>query len=467
LNSAYLWIFFPCLVSAILLLFQKREVLVAVLGTLIAALLAGLAAFLPVQEQLTFGSWVINFSDTFDIYGRRFILSAADRPSLIVIYLTAALWFGAAPIARSGRLFVPLGLAMVALLTAAIAVEPFLFAAVIIVIAVLVSIPFLSPPGNTPGRGVLRYLSFQTIGIPFILFSGLMLVGFEVGPGNQELVVVALATLVIGFAILLAVFPFHTWIPMLAQEAHPYAAAFVFLLLPGAVSLLGFGFLNRFVWLKEAPNTAILLLSVGAFMIVTAGIWSAVERHLGRLMGFALILDIGFSFIAIGLASKNESGAYQGLFFSGMVSRGFSLGVWALALSGLRRYVESLDFKSVSGLGRKYPITMISISLSIFCLAGVPLLASFPIRMGLLEGLAVTAPQIVWWSMFGSAGLLLGGFRTLAVLVAGADENGWRITEPRLLVVYLLIGGLGLILLGLFPHLLNQILVNFPGLFQQ
>ena len=40
-----------------------------------------------------------------------------------MIYLAAGIWFLGAIIARPGRLFVPLGLAMVALLTAAIAVE--------------------------------------------------------------------------------------------------------------------------------------------------------------------------------------------------------------------------------------------------------------------------------------------------------------------------------------------------------
>jgi hypothetical protein len=52
LNSAYIWIFLPGLVAVGLLLLQKRETLVAILGTLVTAGLAALAAWLPVQEQI-------------------------------------------------------------------------------------------------------------------------------------------------------------------------------------------------------------------------------------------------------------------------------------------------------------------------------------------------------------------------------------------------------------------------------
>jgi hypothetical protein len=194
LNSAFIWIIFPSLVAVILLFLQNRERLVAILATITAAVLALLAVWLPLQEQIILWRWVIPFSDTFLVFGRRIVLSAADRPSLIVIYLVVALWFGASPLARPNKLFVPLGLGITALLTAAIAIEPFLFAAVLIEIAVLASIPFLSPPGNKAGRGVLRYLTFQTIGMPFILISGFMFTGFEVGPGNPEFVAIATAS---------------------------------------------------------------------------------------------------------------------------------------------------------------------------------------------------------------------------------------------------------------------------------
>lgn len=467
MNSAFIWILFPGLIAIILLLLQNREYLVAILATVTALLLAGLAVWLPLQEQIVLWRWAIPFSDTFLIFGRRVVLSAADRPSLIIIYLTAALWFGAAPLARPNKLFVPLGLGVAAFLTAAIAIEPFLFAAVLIEVAVLASIPFLSPPGARAGRGVVRYLTFQTIGMPFILISGFMFTGFEVGPGNAEIVAIATALLVIGFALLLAVFPFHTWIPMLAEESHPYSTAFILLLLPVAVSIFGLGFLDRFVWLKDSPNTALFLQIVGVVMVLTAGIWAAVEKHLARIMGFAVILDVGFSLIAVGLAVGTDNEFFRVLFITGLLPRGLSLGVLALALSGLIGNVDKLNMENIRGIGKKYPFISTSILLTLFCLAGVPLLAGFPLKLGVIEGLSEIAPQISIWIIIGSLGLFIAGIRTMIVIVSGEVESDNDTPEPLILKIFLAIGWVLLVLLGILPNFFIQMIINLPAAFTQ
>jgi NADH:ubiquinone oxidoreductase subunit 2 (subunit N) len=351
------------------------------------------------------------------------------------------------------------------LLTAAIAVDPFLFAGVLIEIAVLVSIPFLSPPGNRTGRGVLRYLSFQTIGMPFILISGFMFTGFEVGPGDPEYVAIATALLAIGFGLLLAVFPFHTWIPMLAGESHPYPTAFVFLILPIAISIFGLGFLDQFAWFKDNPNTALLLQIVGVVMVVTAGIWAAVERHLVRLMGFAIILDVGFSLIAIGLAIGTESEIYRVLFFTGLLPRGLSLGVWALALSGLIGRIDILDLENIRGIGRRYPFISISIILALFSLAGVPLLAGFPLKLGVIEGLSEMVPQISIWVIIGSLGLIAAGIRIMVAFVSGTDGSKEEMPESRFLKIFLMIGWAFLFILGILPNFFIQLISNLPAAF--
>ena len=124
MSAPVLWIILPGMLAGLLLLFQRRETLVSLICTLTAFGLAGVAYWLPDQERFFIGRWTLTFTDTLFVLGRRFTLEAGDRPALFVIYLTAGLWFGAAFVARPGRVFVPLGLGMVVLLTAAIAVEP-------------------------------------------------------------------------------------------------------------------------------------------------------------------------------------------------------------------------------------------------------------------------------------------------------------------------------------------------------
>lgn len=451
--------------ALILMLLMRWKTLVAILAAATSVFLAGLAAWLPAQEQLVLWRWVVPFSDTFVIFGRRMVLSAGDRPALIIIYLTAALWFAAIPLARPTRLFAPLGLAIVALFTAAIAVEPFLFAAIFIEIAVLVSIPILSPPGERPGRGVLRYLSFQTLGLPFILISGYLFTGFEIGPGDPEIVAIAIALLAIGFALLLAVFPFHTWIPMLAEESHPYPTAFVFLLLPIAVLIFGLGFMDSFVWMKDSPNTILLIQVIGAVMVVTGGIWAAVERNLSRMIGFAILLDIGFSLLAIGLAIGTGSATYRILFFAALVPRGLSLGVFALAMSALIGRISSFDVNGIRGLGKKYPMISLSLIASLFCLAGMPLLAGFPLKLGVIEGLSAQVPAISIWVILGSFGLIIGVIRMLISMVSDGIDTEESSPEPRSLIIFLAIGVGLLFLIGLLPNIFLKLATSFPDAF--
>lgn len=467
MNAPTIWILFPAGLAMILFIIRRREWIVVTLATIFTIGLAALAAWLPTGEQLSIGPWFIPFSDTLSVLGRRFILSEAERPALVMMYLTAGIWFGAATIARTGQVFVPLGLTMVALLTAAIAVEPFLYAALIIEIAVLVSIPFLVREGEWVGRGVLRYLTYQTLGVPFILFTGWILEGVESTPGDATLIATAGIMMALGFSLLLAIIPFHTWIPMIIQEAHPYTAAFVFLVLPGAVFLFGLSFFDRYVWLRDSQAAHQALRWVGVGMVVIAGLWSIFQRHPGRLLGFALLIEIGFSLVAIGLAQGEQTSQYLGVFFTALLPRGIGLGVWALALSALRLQSSKLGFDHIRGLARQYPVAVTSLILAIFSLAGVPLLASFPIRISLLNGLANVSPQSAILALIGMGGLLLGGLRTLGVLVGGENNLPWQISESRLLTIYLILGVIGLLLLGLFPQWLLPFFQNMPVAFEQ
>ena len=118
---------------------------------------------------------------------------------------------------------------------------------------------------------MIRFLIFQTLAVPFILFSGWLLAGIGANPGNLDLVQQAATLLGLGFAFLLAIFPFYTWIPLLAEEAHPYVVGFLFWMLPTASLFFGLGFLDRYSWLRDASTLPVILKTVGALMVISGG----------------------------------------------------------------------------------------------------------------------------------------------------------------------------------------------------
>jgi NADH:ubiquinone oxidoreductase subunit 2 (subunit N) len=348
------------------------------------------------------------------------------------------------------------------MLVAAISVEPFLYAALIIEMAVLLSIPFLTTPQHKPAKGIVRYLIFQTLAVPFILFSGWLLAGIGANPGNLALVQQAAILLGLGFSFLLAIFPFYTWIPLLAEESHPYIVGFLFWMLPTATLFFGLGFLDRYSWLRDAPALPAILTTIGALMIISGGILSAFQRHLGRIMGYATIVETGFSLLALSMGSRTG----LGIFFLLLVPRTLSLCLWAFTLSILREHAPGLSLEDVKGMGRIWPFAASGLVLANLALAGLPLLAGFPAHQAIWEGLAHNSLPLALWVLVGSLGLLASATRVLGALTSTLEGTSWGTRETQAQRFLVAVGTLGLFLLGLFPQWVQPLWTKLPAIFE-
>ncbi|MEN8243083.1 MAG: proton-conducting transporter membrane subunit, partial [Chloroflexota bacterium] len=321
--------------------------------------------------------------------------------------------------------------------------------------------------------------AFQTFGMPFILLSGFFLSGLEASPGQTELVTQSVVLLGIGFAFILAVVPFHTWVPMLTEESNPYSVAYVLFILTGMVSLFGLGFFDRFVWLRDSESAYLLLRLVGSIMVLVSGVWAAVEEDWGRMLGYYIIAETGFSLMAIGMHSP------QGIliFFWFIVVRFFSLLFWAGGMSITKERTNgNLNLKSLAGFGHQRPLLVGGALAAQLSIIGTPFLASYPARFALWQQLSMIDAASAGIALIGNIGLLAAGLRVLNTLfIPLSDETRTQgrslidIFSPAGKLVservsnWLLLGfvmGI-LVLVGLFPRLFLPWIENFLLMFSQ
>lgn len=461
MSAPIIWILVPILIAPLLWL-PSRGQISAILGGLVTLFLALLAMIIPIDTAFRVGELSIKIATSIQILGRSISLSPADQPVLSLIYGLTSLWFFGAHAARIARRLIPLGLTITALLVGSLAVEPFLYAALFIEMAVLLAVPLLSPPEQKPGRGIIYFLIYQTLAMPFILFSGWLLAGVEASPGDLILVAQSATLLGLGFAFLLAIFPLYTWIPLLLQEASPYAVGFILWLLSTITILFGASFLDRYTWLREAPQMSIVLRSVGLLMLVTGGVSAAFQRHLGRMMGYAFISGTGFSLMALSISGEWGVTAL----FLLAIPQAVGLAMWALALSMFKIHNSTLQFRDFKGYAQQSPVASAGIVLAHLSLAGMPLLASFPAIFSIWEGVAQNSTGAAIWFGLGLAGLLIGAIRTLAVLVMSPEEEGWKWAGSWDQNILLISSIVFLFLIGLFPQWLRPFLFDLPSVFE-
>jgi NADH-quinone oxidoreductase subunit N len=462
MNAPTIWIIAPAFAAMLLFPIRNPRVL-SFLGGTLAVLLALSAQFVPIGEPLTIGANSLKIDDTLEILGRFLQLRSEEGSLLAIIYGATALWFFGAEASGTAQSIVPYGLLITAFMVASIAVEPFLFAALFIELAILLSIPMLVGTHQAPGRGVVRFFIYQTLAMPFILPSGWLLSGVEASPGDIALAAQATSMLGLGFAFLLAVFPLYSWIPLLMEEASPFIVGFLLWILPTITIIFGAGFLDRYSWLRSSPQTTGTLQFVGLLMIVTGGFWASTQHHLGRIMAYGSVADTGFGLLALSLDSRIGIP----ILFLLLPARALGLAVWSLALTIFSNNAESMRFGAVRGMLRSFPFAGAALILAALSTSAFPLLAGFPSRLALWENLARQSVSSALWMGIGIIGLLSSCFRSLAVLSMADEYSAWEVHEDWLQGIMLGLGMIGLIVLGLFPQILQYFLSNLPAMFDR
>jgi formate hydrogenlyase subunit 3/multisubunit Na+/H+ antiporter MnhD subunit len=284
----------------------------------------------------------------------------------------------------------------------------------------------------------------------------------EASPSDLALAAQSASMLGLGFAFLLAIFPFYHWIPLLMEETSPYIVGFLLWIIPTITVIFGAGFLDRYSWLRSSPQLIVALRFAGLLMLVSGGLLAAFQSHLGRIMAYGSIAETGFSLLALSLDFRLGIP----ILFLLIPARALGLAVWSLALSIVKENAETLRFGASRGMLRTAPFASAGVLMATLSTGAFPLLAGFPARFALWENLARASVGSAVWMGVGILGLLVSAFRSLAVLSMAEEFTSWRPREGLVQMIMLGLGMIGLFILGLFPQSAQTFLSNLPLMFE-
>lgn len=253
-----------------------------------------------------------------------------------------------------------------------------------------------------------QYLIMGTIGASFYVI-GVGLLYVMTGTLNLALiaerigevetlrpVLVALAFIVVGISLKLALFPLHVWLP----NAYAYAPSVATVLLAATATKVAIYLFARFIYsvfgggfvFADLPVTPILVvLSIAG--IFGAGTVAIFQSDVKRMFAYSSVGQVGY--ITLGLALATLTGLTGGivhLLNHAMIKAAIFMGLGAFFFR-----VGKVEFDDIAGIGRRMPITMGAVAIACLSLVGVPGTAGFVSKWYLV----VASIEVGWgWLAF-------------------------------------------------------------------
>jgi NADH-quinone oxidoreductase subunit N len=325
-------------------------------------------------------------------------------------------------------------------------------------VAVIISILIAFDVESGKNKGIIRALIFFTLGMPFILLAGWYLAGGETSPVTDEQLIQATLLLGLGFVFWLGVFPFHSWIPLIAEESDIPDGIYILTLLPFTIVIILLKYLNGFVWLRDYSLVYQALMLLGAVMVLSGSIWSVFQTRIKKMIGYLTIFFSGYILIAVGL---NSSQGY--LIFSEMLlPRFLSLYLMMVSLLIISDQHRLGDISDLRSLFYEYPFSSSGLLISLFTMIGMPLTVGFLPMQSLYQATSRSHFPILITMIASVALLTIALSRLFMVIMHPVDDEYDVLTRKESLVEKILISAM--IGLNLISGLLPKIL--FPGFAQ-
>ena len=250
-----------------------------------------------------------------------------------------------------------------------------------------------------------RYLIMGTVGATFLLI-GIAFLYMMTGTLNMadlaerlpevrdtNAVRAALAFIIVGMGLKLALFPLHLWLP----NAYAFAPNFITAFLAGTATKVALYVMLRFVFTVFAPDYSFVAIPLAGVLMALgiagmfAGSWVAMfQDNIKRMLAYSSVAQVGYMVLAVSLATS--LGVAAGLLH--LVNHAMMKAALFMALGTVFYQIGSVRIEAMRGIGRQMPWTMTAFALAGLSLIGLPLTAGFISKWYLI--LAALEAELAW-----------------------------------------------------------------------
>ncbi len=305
-----LLILFPISMAASCFVLRKQTALVIVIAVGVVLTEAVLVMRLPLDQPVR-------------LLGVTLTLNALTQLFMLLFLGVGALAFLASWQLPHGENFVPVSLLILALTcTILLLQDPFIISLLLIgagMAAVLAIVDLPTGAGMLVGTRVLatalKYLVLMVIAGVLIYLGFVLADIYRPGelPGRVPLARFILALLSAGFALRLALIPFHTWLPDMVEDAAPLVSALVIAVINITSLLVLMLSFQRFPTLLVENPSGLVFLRIGGISTSIVGALMALHQtNMRRFLAYLLIYDMGIVFY--GLVSMSMAGLTGAIF---------------------------------------------------------------------------------------------------------------------------------------------------------
>ncbi len=359
------------------------------------------------------------------LLGLTLVLDSLSRLFLGTFFVIAAVAFFASLRLPHGENFVPIALILMAFTSATLLLlqEPFVVALLLISAAVLAVLAIVDLPTGSPlliGRAsiaaALKYLVLMVIAGVMMYFAYVLVSIYRDTYTAQGISVaqLILALLAVGFGLRLAMAPFHSWLPDLAESAAPMVSMLVVTIINVTSLLVLISSLQFFgpIVLSGNEHGVAVLQGFGIFTALLGGVLALGQQTMRRTLGYLVVYDAGM--VVFGLTTMTSVGLAGALF------EAFNQVVIVLLLFLCLGLLEQPDGRPPTSIRRdllrRWPIAGTGFLAGGLALLGVPPFNGFASKLLIYQA----AAQQGGWAL---ALLLLATVLALLALVRLAHER--------------------------------------------